>query len=889
MKDKSNEHRRDIVYERVHTQEMDAIEGAENHESVQANQKQESIEMDILGETAGIANNNDLTRDKKTHLLHNDTYMEMSRGCMFVGSFGTGKTSTIKSLFGEAFVKKHISTDGIETYGLDVLNWIKRDVISSWVNSLYTHSVPDAYPDTNGIASSKFIIVGAKTDLVEPEVVDKRMDEIITHISRNTPKAFRELYAGKFAITNKGRSDGLSVNNEIPALKNKIQELSIVHKCKHPCAQIRLELALRQMKKQFVQISEVHSIGKKLGLDEDMVEEALKYYHSLLYEEMVDIILEAEDRLDDKEVLLRMYEKFHIICKRPSDNSDQEIYYMPCMLKEKSLDPLIAGRSSPLYYHFEGNFLPDALFHQLVVKCLHTWKDAKLFLNAARFAIDDSETTLKLELFKKGMRHRTGPSVTADRSTDSSHADTPRVDVEVDDTYLSSKVLSDVNSSRACPLEDDVRVINEIHDTEAPITADRCIDSSQRDPLEVGATEATRETSEALSTEEVSVSATRSIYSSRTCPLEVDVTVVNEIRDTEAPITADSIDSSQPDPLEDGATGTIIETLKALSNEEEIKPTIGVVTALDWEHEAMLQMFDAPTNDYEGTQPQGDVNYYKIGKIKGKTVVMTQLPVGLLGENSAAVTVTRLCDVFSTLQIIFMVGTAGGVPNYQYDEASLNNTTAYIRPHVRKGDVIVSYPIEQNGPAFIHFDYGEIISLLAMNNFRENIRREHVGLHQKALNAARECKYDIEKEGPSSSTIVGELIDGAIRKMKEKGKRFQRPAAEEDILPVGHHHPPEPMLRRPGEPKVHFGILGSANSAMRNTEVRDKLAAAANVIGFENENSGVATAAHISSKGCMFVRGVCDYADEHKDGRWHRYAALAAASMSTCIIEKLNM
>ncbi|XP_077862027.1 uncharacterized protein LOC144343189 [Saccoglossus kowalevskii] len=324
-------------------------------------------------------------------------------------------------------------------------------------------------------------------------------------------------------------------------------------------------------------------------------------------------------------------------------------------------------------------------------------------------------------------------------------------------------------------------------------------------------------------------------------------------------------------------TSSIVPADRSEHKYQHFIPTIGIVTALECEYQAMSFMLDSPPEAYNGTQPQGDPNKYKLGKIGGKHVVLVEV-----GEAIAAVTVCRLCDVFDTINIVFMVGVAGGVPNPDYDESEAMETTAYIRPHVRKGDVIVSYPIQNDGPAFVQYDYGKLVSKVASENFKENIKHKHfINLHPKALSAARELK-----QNPEIGNTLIDLINKQIT--KENQLKFRRPGDDEDILSGGKQHPVEPMLRNPGVPKVHFGIMASANSVMRSAEIRDKLAEAEHVIGFEMENSGVASATSISSKGCMFVRGVCDYADEEKDKRWQPYASLLAAATATYIIAEIK-
>ncbi|XP_077987484.1 uncharacterized protein LOC144442088 [Glandiceps talaboti] len=56
------------------------------------------------------------------------THKKLYRGrIMFVGAFGSGKTSTKRSLFNEAFEDLHLSTDGADIYGIDITEWIIKD------------------------------------------------------------------------------------------------------------------------------------------------------------------------------------------------------------------------------------------------------------------------------------------------------------------------------------------------------------------------------------------------------------------------------------------------------------------------------------------------------------------------------------------------------------------------------------------------------------------------------------------------------------------------------------------------------------------------------------------------------------------------------------------
>lgn len=75
------------------------------------------------------------------------------------------------------------------------------------------------------------------------------------------------------------------------------------------------------------------------------------------------------------------------------------------------------------------------------------------------------------------------------------------------------------------------------------------------------------------------------------------------------------------------------------------------------------------------------------------------------------------------------------------------------------------------------------------------------------------------------------------------------------------------------DPIIHYGLIGSANQVMRHGATREKLRREKGIICFEMEAAGL-----MDTISCLAVRGICDYADSHKNKRWQPYAATAAAA-----------
>ncbi|OCK76289.1 TPR-like protein [Lepidopterella palustris CBS 459.81] len=73
---------------------------------------------------------------------------------------------------------------------------------------------------------------------------------------------------------------------------------------------------------------------------------------------------------------------------------------------------------------------------------------------------------------------------------------------------------------------------------------------------------------------------------------------------------------------------------------------------------------------------------------------------------------------------------------------------------------------------------------------------------------------------------------------------------------------------------VHYGTIASGNQVIKDGVTRDKLSSElGGVLCFEMEAAGL-----MNTFPCLVVRGICDYADSHKNKRWQPYAAATAAA-----------
>jgi nucleoside phosphorylase len=83
------------------------------------------------------------------------------------------------------------------------------------------------------------------------------------------------------------------------------------------------------------------------------------------------------------------------------------------------------------------------------------------------------------------------------------------------------------------------------------------------------------------------------------------------------------------------------------------------------------------------------------------------------------------------------------------------------------------------------------------------------------------------------------------------------------------------------KPDIHFGTVASGDVVMKSGEERDRIAKRDKVIAFEMEGAGV-----WDNLPCIIIKGVCDYADSHKNKKWQSFAAATSASAMKALLER---
>ncbi|KAF1958148.1 purine and uridine phosphorylase [Byssothecium circinans] len=285
--------------------------------------------------------------------------------------------------------------------------------------------------------------------------------------------------------------------------------------------------------------------------------------------------------------------------------------------------------------------------------------------------------------------------------------------------------------------------------------------------------------------------------------------------------------------------------------------TVGWVCALPIELAAAQEMLDEEHDDLRRELGDNDENSYILGSISGHNVVIVCLPAGRIGSNPAATVATQMRSTFKGIRFGLMVGIGGGVPSAEAD--------------IWLGDVVVSQP---------HQTFAGVV------------------------------QYDMGKTTPSGFERTGSLspppwmLLGAVTRVRANevrgrsklseyasklGHKFRRTEAGPDVLfEATYDHKggktcercsPDRQQTRPKresgkEVVVHYGTIASGNQVIRDGRTRDKLRRElGSVLCFEMEAAGL-----VDRLPCLVIRGICDYADSHKNKRWQAYAAGTAAA-----------
>lgn len=328
--------------------------------------------------------------------------------------------------------------------------------------------------------------------------------------------------------------------------------------------------------------------------------------------------------------------------------------------------------------------------------------------------------------------------------------------------------------------------------------------------------------------------------------------------------------------------------------------TVGWVCALSKELTAAVAMLDHRHDDLP--KKAEDPNAYNLGSIGEHNIAIACLPEGQIGTNSAANVATWMISTFPSIKVSFMVGIGGGVP-----------------PTVRLGDVVVSIPTG-NYPGVVQWDLGKA---------EKDGEFKQIGSLNKPptslCTALAKMKTENELQGSKIAEYVEEL---KVKWPNLAAKYTWTKALKDPLLETNTHgshgrgedvfsmflgtllalfsflfsrlmvasvdHETTQGATRPAvsekdervqDVRVHYGLIASGNQVIKDAEFRDRLNRRfdGSVLCVEMEAAGL-----MDNCPCIVIRGICDYADSHKNKQWQEYAAAIAAAFAKELLQYLS-
>lgn len=296
--------------------------------------------------------------------------------------------------------------------------------------------------------------------------------------------------------------------------------------------------------------------------------------------------------------------------------------------------------------------------------------------------------------------------------------------------------------------------------------------------------------------------------------------------------------------------------------------TIGWICALPVEQTVSIAMLD----EVHAVPLSGsDDNTYTFGQIGAHNVVVATMPE--IGNNNAATVATHLLKNFPSIRFCLMVGIGGGIPvENEHD--------------IRLGDVVVSNPTETFG-GVIQYDLKS----------HSDGRFERTGTLNKPPAVLVEIVLRFRAQHMIGNKISENLSQMLEKHPAMKKEQFFYQGAKHDILcQAAYHHqggnscsgcdPSKVINRTPRKttaPTIHYGIIGSANLLVNNGVIRERLREDFGIICVEMEAAGV-----MDEFPCLVIRGICDYADSHKNNRWRPYATATAAAYAKELLSMIQ-
>ncbi|KAM0264972.1 hypothetical protein ACHAQJ_000488 [Trichoderma viride] len=342
---------------------------------------------------------------------------------------------------------------------------------------------------------------------------------------------------------------------------------------------------------------------------------------------------------------------------------------------------------------------------------------------------------------------------------------------------------------------------------------------------------------------------------------------------------------------------------------------VAIICAIVTEYNAVCQIFDEFW-DEEGDRygrAVGDLNTYTTGRIGKHNVVLALLPQ--IGKSNAAGTAASFRSSYSRVELTLLVGVCGGVPRIG----------GYVEDEILLGDVVISSSVVQ-------YDFGKKYPdrFIRKDTFEDNLSKATKNIQSllknfetdRGLNLLQNqtAQFLIQLQnmgkGRNNRALTKYRYPGTAKDRlfkpdyRHKHRGFRDPRCEicdnnsdavcEDALNTTceelgceenyfvererlweKQELEQSSYEEAQPPAIHLGAVASGDTVLKSGKDRDEIAEKEGVIAFEMEAAGI-----WGEIPCIIVKGVCDYADSHKNKKWQDFAAATAAAAAKALLQR---
>jgi nucleoside phosphorylase len=232
-----------------------------------------------------------------------------------------------------------------------------------------------------------------------------------------------------------------------------------------------------------------------------------------------------------------------------------------------------------------------------------------------------------------------------------------------------------------------------------------------------------------------------------------------------------------------------------------------------------------------------DQNTYVLGRIRTHNVVIACLPSGVYGTTSAATVANQMLFTFKSIRFGLMVGIGGGAPSKDAD--------------IRLGDVVVSKPTGDFG-GVVQYDFGETVGQGVF---------ERTGRLNKPPQILLTAIARLQADQMIETSRIPEFLSEMMATHPGMSAEFSYRGQEQDrLFDASSDHYGSRPVRDKYDPVIHYDLIASGNQVIKHGGTRDKLGRELGILCFEMEAAGL-----MDNFPCLVIRGICDYADSHKN------------------------